>query len=216
MLLNTTAILACILQIEGVAMGSPLGPTFANFCIGNLEKSVLSNNDIKPNIYCRYVDDIFVVVRNEEHLLQLKQQLESSSLSNFTYETSVNGKMPFLDVNIKSDNRQFVSNVYNKSKNDGKLLNAGSECFDRYISSVITGPIRRAHKICSSQNLFNNKIKKLKQILINSGYTNAEFDNELKTFLLKKDSPPPNNNINNIKIYYKNQMSPSYKIDEFF
>ena len=122
--------------------------------------------------------------------------------------------MTFLDVNIKYDNKQFVSDLYRKSTNDVKLLNARSECPDRYKSSVITGSIRRAYKICSSQNLFNNKIKKLKQILINSGYTNAEFDNELKTFLLKKDSPPPNNNINNIKIYYKNQMSPSYKIDE--
>ena len=54
----------------------------------------------------------------------------------------------------------------------------------------------------------------LKQIFINNGHTNTEFDNELKTFLLKKDSPPPNNNINNIKIYYENKMSPSYKIDE--
>ena len=89
-------------------MGSPLGPTFANFYMGNLEESVLSNNDIKLSIYCRNVDDIFVVVRNEEHL-QLKQQLESSSVLNFTYETSVNRKMPFLDVNIKSENAQFVS-----------------------------------------------------------------------------------------------------------
>ena len=56
--------------------------------------------------------------------LQLKQQLESSCVLNFTYETSVNVKMPFLDVNIKSDNGQFVSDVYRKSTNDGKLLNA--------------------------------------------------------------------------------------------
>ena len=85
--------------------------------------------------------------------------------------------------------------MYGKSTNDGKLLIARSECPDRYKSSVITGPIRRAYKICSSQNVFNNEIKKLKQILINNGYTNTQFDNELKTFLLKKDSPPPNNNI---------------------
>ena len=126
-------------------MGSPLGPTFANFYMGNLEESVLFNNDIKPSIYCWYVDDIFVV-RNEEHLLQLKQQLESSSVLNFTYETSVNGKMPFLDVNIKSDNGQFVSYVYRKSTNNGKLLKARSECPDRYKYSVITGPFRRPYK----------------------------------------------------------------------
>ena len=53
--------------------------------------------------------------------------------------------MPFLDVNIKSENAQFVSDVYTKSTSDGKLLNARSECPDRYKSSVIAGPIRRAY-----------------------------------------------------------------------
>ena len=79
---------------------------------------------------------------------------------------------------------------------------------------MITGAFRRAYKIRSSQNLHTNEIKKLKQILINNGYTNTEFDNEFKTFLLKKDSPPPNNNVNKINIYYKNQITPSYKIYE--
>ena len=50
-------------QIEGVAMWSPLGPTFANFYMENLEQSILLDNNIKPSVYCRYVDDIFVVVR---------------------------------------------------------------------------------------------------------------------------------------------------------
>ena len=100
------------LQTEGVAVhGFTLGPTFANFYMGNLEEFVLANNDIKSSIYCRYGEDILNVVRNETHLLQLKQQLESSSVLNFTYETSVNGKMSFLDANIKSDNGKFVSDI---------------------------------------------------------------------------------------------------------
>ena len=41
------------LQIEGVAMGSPLGPTFANFYMGNLENKVLDNLTNKPSIYVR-------------------------------------------------------------------------------------------------------------------------------------------------------------------
>ena len=121
--------------------------------------------------------------------------------------------MPFLDSNIKSDAGQFISDVYRKSTNDRKLLNARSECPDRYKSSVINGAIPREYKICSSPNLFNNEIKKWKQILINNGYTNTEFDDELKKFLLQKDSLPPNN-INNIEIDYKNQMTNSYKISE--
>ena len=47
------------LQIGGVAMGSPLGPTFANFYMGHLEQMILSNDNDPPSIYTRYVDDIF-------------------------------------------------------------------------------------------------------------------------------------------------------------
>ncbi|XP_076059498.1 uncharacterized protein LOC143036137 [Oratosquilla oratoria] len=37
-------------QIEGVAMGSPLGCTFAEFYMCNLENSVLQNPDIRPHL----------------------------------------------------------------------------------------------------------------------------------------------------------------------
>ena len=38
-------------QIEGVAMGSPLGPTFANFYMGEIEKRVFDIN--KKTLYIR-------------------------------------------------------------------------------------------------------------------------------------------------------------------
>ena len=53
------------IQIDGVSMGSPLGPLFANFYMSNLENEVLLNWSEKPVVYCRYVDDIFLVINNE-------------------------------------------------------------------------------------------------------------------------------------------------------
>ena len=47
-------------QVDGVAMGSPLGPTLANLFMANLEKEwTLAPN--APTVYFRYVDDIFFV-----------------------------------------------------------------------------------------------------------------------------------------------------------
>jgi hypothetical protein len=54
------------MQVDGVSMGSPLGPLFANFYMANLENNILNDLDTKPLIYCRYVDDIFVVIDNIE------------------------------------------------------------------------------------------------------------------------------------------------------
>ena len=44
-------------------IGSPLGVTF-----------VLDNKtELKPTIYCRYIDDIFIITNTVDNLLKLKQ-----------------------------------------------------------------------------------------------------------------------------------------------
>ena len=53
-------------------MGSALGPTFASFHMSNLETSVLEHPEFRPTIYCRYVDNVFVVVNNEVELESLR------------------------------------------------------------------------------------------------------------------------------------------------
>ena len=46
-------------QIDGVSMGSPLGPALANIVVGYYE-SKLFNEISKPIVYCRYVDHTFL------------------------------------------------------------------------------------------------------------------------------------------------------------
>ena len=47
-------------QIDGVAMGSPVGPTLDNFFLAQLESQVINTNlYFLPANYCGYVDDIF-------------------------------------------------------------------------------------------------------------------------------------------------------------
>ena len=55
-------------QIDGVAMGSPLGPALANLYMGFYEKEWLkSTQGSKTRHYRRYVDDIFYMVENAEN-----------------------------------------------------------------------------------------------------------------------------------------------------
>ena len=75
-------------------MGSRLGPTFANFYMGELETNVFSDDTIKPEIYARYVDDIFCSC-TFEHVQKVKVTFEEQSVLKFTYEKAKDDKLPF-------------------------------------------------------------------------------------------------------------------------
>ena len=69
------------LQVEGVAMGSPLGPTFANFYMGNLESEVFKDEQNKPSIYVRYVDDCFEQEKSGKEPIEIKEWFEKHSVA---------------------------------------------------------------------------------------------------------------------------------------
>ena len=57
-------------QIDGVAMGSPLGPSLVNAFLSYHEKNRLNNSPegFKPVFYQRYVDDIFILFKSNHPL----------------------------------------------------------------------------------------------------------------------------------------------------
>jgi len=204
------------LQVEGVAMGSPLGPTFANFYMGHLEQKVLSNQHLKPTLYGRYIDDIFLQVINLEQLNELKDLFQENSVLNFTYEIGINNKLPFLDVMVHSNEGEFHTTVYHKPTNHGTCLNANSECCDLYKNSVINNYLNRAFKITKNWTDFNHEVCHIKQILVNNNYSNNTIDKLINKFLdnkLKQSNSIKENNVT-IPIFYHNQMHDNYKLDE--
>ena len=58
---------AFMIKLMGVSMGSPLGPVLANLFMGYHEKKWLQEfNKGKVLMYKRYVDDIFCMFGNEK------------------------------------------------------------------------------------------------------------------------------------------------------
>ena len=140
-------------------MGSPLGVTFANYYMTHLENRIFHENpELKPLIYCRYVDDCFLIVSSQDELNQIVTAFKENSVLNFTHEIG-GKKLNFLDVsieNVGTDN--FQTKVYKKPTDPGVYLSSNSECPDRYKEGTIKNLIHRTYKISSSPAIFQNSI----------------------------------------------------------
>ena len=203
------------IQTEGVAMGSPLGPTFANFYMGNLEQQVFKDGNNKPHIYARYVDDIFVQIKDIDELQNLQQIFQENSVLNFTYEMNVNSKLPFLDVLVDATESEFRTKVYRKPTSQGNCLNGKSECTDKYKHSVISSYLNRAYNISDNWIDFHEEVVHTKQLLVNNNFSNTMVDHQIKKFLEQKLSPKQHKEgENTIQIYYQGQTHKNYKLDE--
>ena len=53
-------------QIDGVAMGSPLGPVLANIFMRYFEEKWVMNGTVRPSFWYRYVDDTFTMFDSKD------------------------------------------------------------------------------------------------------------------------------------------------------
>ena len=201
-------------QVDGVAMGSPLGVLFANSYMCWTEDKALRALE-QPFIYKRYIDDIYLEIEDEAALETLRSRLEEESVLKFTCETSVTGKLPFLDVSVDITEGKHITTVYRKKTDGGRCMNARSECPTRYKRGVIRTYVRRALKTCSTWQLFDREIDHVKKMLMNNSYRADDVDQEVKNVLDQHLRPTKSQkNDNTVIIYYKNQMTDAYKMDE--
>ena len=132
-------------------MGSPLGVTFANFYMAHLENSVFHNQpDLKPQVYCRFIDDCFLIVDSEDDLEPITDAFKQNSVLNFTREIG-GSKINFLDVTVENEgSNEYSTKVYRKPTDPGIFIHEKSECPERYKEGTITNLIHRTRKISSS------------------------------------------------------------------
>ena len=160
------------LQVDGVSMGSPLGPTFADFYMSNLENLLLSQDKISnPIKYFRYVDDTFCVFRKSNHVRFFMQRLKNNSILNFTYELMTDNKINFLDLSLvlKTDGK-FETSVHIKPTDRGMYPNFKSLIPDIYKKSVVNALVRRAIKYSSSWSSCVHELNRIKQVLCNNDF----------------------------------------------
>lgn len=197
-------------QIDGVAMGSPLEVLLANFFMGSIEEEVSKETE-KPDIYCRYIDDIFIKTKNQAEIEQLRHRLQQASGLNFTTENSVNGSMPFLNILVKQTGESFNTEVYVKTTNPGHCLNGRSECPQRYKDSTIGARIRRALTHCSTWKQVHQEIERSTQVLVKNGHREIDIFRQTKKILNNwYNANVTTTKDNNIILFYRAFYSSAY------
>ena len=204
------------LQVDGVSMGSPLGPLFADFYLSHLENTLLSQEDevTNPPFYVRYVDDILAVFNLESHIQQFIDRLQVNSVLKFTSEGMTGTTFNFLDLqlNLQSNNK-FTTSVYIKPTDKGLYTNFKSPTPEVYKKSVVKTLIHRAIRYSGSWKELDAEIVRLKQIFVNNNYPLTIVDsivNRLLSKFIEKSTQEP---LNSIDYFIRLDNLPNFEND---
>ena len=124
-------------------MGSPASPAIANIFMAKLEEDALKSFDGAPDVWYRYVDDAFSIVKKslvEKLLVHLNNQHPSIV---FTLEKEEEGKLPFMDTMIHRVDGSLKTGVYRKPTHTGRYLAYTSHHPESAKRSVVTSLFRR-------------------------------------------------------------------------
>ena len=171
-------------QIEGVSMGSPLGPILANIFVGSHERCLF---DRFPNLftYLQHVDDTFVSFKSRGDAFKFFDTLNQlhSSLS-FTMEEESYGQLPFLDVLVERGDFSFPTSVYRKPTFTGQYLDWHSFAPKSRKLNLIRCLSYRVLNICSECKI-DNELRAIKDIFIDNGYPEDTIDSNIKYTVTK-------------------------------
>ena len=159
-------------QTDGVAMGSPLAPILANIFLSHWEQIWLDNCPLqfKPDYYRRYVDDTFVLFRDESHVNKFNKYLNSRHANiRFSCEVENDHVLNFLDILIRREDR-FVTSIYRKPTFSGIYSHFNSYAPLIYKKGLIDCLVFRIFHLCSTWSIIHDEIKNLKGFLLNNKY----------------------------------------------
>ncbi|XP_075980176.1 uncharacterized protein LOC142979382 isoform X1 [Anticarsia gemmatalis] len=160
------------LQIDGVAMGSPVAPALANLWMEHFEEKALALGPKTIRLWKRYVDDIFCIIQGgQQEVDQYLEHLNSiHPKMRFTYEMETDRSLSFLDVRVAAKPDGSLSHcVYRKPTHTDRYLHATSHHHPRHLQSVMTSLKNRAHDLCDPEHV-GKELEHVQEVLRMNGY----------------------------------------------
>ena len=178
-------------QIDGVAMGSPLGPLMANAFLCSIKEKLEQDNKL-PEFYRRHVDDTFAMMKSVPATEDFLSTLNSCHPSiNFNMDLASDNKLPFIGMEVLKKGCKLETSVYRKPTNTGLLLHHQSHVDKRYKKSLLKTMLNRAFHLSSTWESFKSECDHLSGIFINFKYPESLIKSTICHFVTSVSSENP-------------------------
>ena len=185
-------------QTLGIAMGAICGPSIANLFVYIYEKKWLTIN--RPLAYFRFIDDLFLIIKNLVELNSLKTAFGSLKL---TFEIDKSVKFLDLEITRNSITSYLDFSMYFKPTNTFSYLQTSSNHPNYIFKNLIKSLLIRVRRICSRLSDFLFFSSTIGKQLLSRGYDKFLIDkiftmvSKLDRDLLLEYKPKKTINFNN-------------------
>ena len=148
------------LQVDSVAMSSPLGPVLANIFMVELERNIIPTLSYDMSLWKRYVDYniCFIKLTSINKVLEALNSYHKNIKFNIEIETE-NKKKLFLDVLLISNNSLISTKVYHKNINTHIYVNWKSFAPNNWKWRTLKTLVTRGFDMCLTDEYLKEELE---------------------------------------------------------
>lgn len=169
------------LQTLRTAIGTKMARAYANLFMDRLERTLISEARVKPYIWLRYIDDIFVVWTGcEGELNEFLSFINGKhGTIKFTWSWSKE-RVNFLDVQVFNNVGKIETDLYVKPTDEHQYLFYTS-CHPRGCKqSIPHAQALRLRSVCSTNSAFDKRTNELTTYLVERRYWERFVRNQIR------------------------------------
>ena len=137
----------------------------------HFEEEWVFNNNARPSIWFRYVDDTFTLFDSKNTATQfLRYHNNCHANIKFTVEFVETSTVPFFDILIERHSHTFSTSVCQKKTFTGLYTKWDSFTPRKYKVNLFRTLTFRCFRICSSPSLLRSCLNELRKLLLQNGY----------------------------------------------
>ena len=160
------------IQTSGTAIATKLAPGYANLFLSIFERDMLDQHPIKPSIWLRDIDDIFMIRNDSED--KPKDFLTCINTVNpaiqFTHAHSFKS-VNFLDVLVTlNDDKTISMDLYTKPTDTHQYLYMNSSHPNHGKKAIVFLRATRVLRICSDPATARSRCNELIEYLVRCGH----------------------------------------------